>query len=313
MILKDFDKETYAKILNISISIALLGFMIAVLILSIKLSKAEDRIKELESQIETNKNEYQTNLDFANLQIDKLNEDMNTLISVNEEKVELGKQAIYNEFVGYIQDNTTNGYTSVEDVCEELYKEEYKAAEYEKKLEEMDTINHDLVDRLKVYEEYEYCFFDTEKKRNDLTYEDIKLLEQLLENEYVNDVDLYLAWIMIESEGYAKCKNSHSTAKGLAQFLNGTSKSVYSKLDFEESWYPEIVYDKNICLTMMVRYVNDLMDDYKGNLHKTINSYRGLYDAPYLRKFNQYLAIKGKSIDSIADTVLVRYQEMINK
>lgn len=299
------------KKLSIIIVILVILFSLVVglaIVISIQKNKLNDRIIELENELENKKIEYASGTRILEEQIVGLEYEMKEQESVNEEKVLLGKEAIYNQIVGEIQEAT--GFTSYEDLCNVYLQDQYKVTEYESKLSELNSVIEDLVNKIEKYEHYEYAFFDTTGKKNDLSIEDIELLETLLENEYANDVDLYLAWIMIESEGYAKCKNSNSTAKGLSQFLDGTSKNVYSKLNYTDAWYPEIVFNKEICLTMMVKYVNDLIEDYHGDLHKAINSYRGLYDAPYLRAFDRYLAKNGKSIDSIALTVAERYDNI---
>ena len=223
----------------------------------------------------------------------------------------MNKQIIATK-VNAIDDETTyikthTNYETLSELCTAVNIAESKNTQYESKIDELTTVCADLLDRVNTYEYYEYALFDTAGKRNDIYYEDIKLLEELTVGEPVNDIDLYLSWIMIESEGHRFCKSPKSTAKGLPQFLDGTSKNVYKQLDFEQEWYPEIVYDKEISLTMMVRYVNDLLNLYKGNLAKAIDSYRGFHDVPYLNYFNKYLAKTGKSIDRIAINVKDRY------
>lgn len=50
------------------------------------------------------------------------------------------------------------------------------------------------------------------------------------------------------------------------------------------------------------------MEQHKGNLHKVIDSYRGLHDTPYLNRFNHYLAFFDTNIDKVAEESLLRYK-----
>jgi len=172
----------------------------------------------------------------------------------------------------------------------------------------------EVKERLDVYETYDYAMFDTEGKRNDMNYDYIKELTELTAYRPVNDIDLYLSWIMIECEGHSNCRNKTSTAKGFAQFLDGTGKSVYNKYladKYEIEYYPDIVIDRpDICIDMMQEYVNYLYEE-THDLNKTIDCYRGLHDEPYLRLFNKYLANNGKSIDSIATATKERELELL--
>jgi len=210
-----------------------------------------------------------------------------------------------------------------------------KVADLEAKVKELNKINENLYEdnknliaaqdkwdeqlaevkeRLDVYETYDYAMFDTEGKRNDMNYDYIKELTELTAYRPVNDVDLYLSWIMIECEGHSNCRNKTSTAKGFAQFLDGTGKSVYNKYlvdKYDIEYYPDIVIDRpDICIDMMQEYVNYLYEE-THDLNKTIDWYRGLHDEPYLKLFNKYLANNGKSIESIAKATKERELELL--
>ena len=173
----------------------------------------------------------------------------------------------------------------------------------------------EMSDRLAIYERYSYAMFNTEGTRNSLNYEYVKQLEDNLRYQPVNDIDFYLSWIMIESEGNAGARNMSSTAKGFSQFLDGTSKSVYNtylKDKYDIEWYPNIVIDHpDICLDMMGEYVNYLYKECQRSIPKTIDCYRGLHDSPYLNKFNKLLALNGKSIQIIDEMTEKRYNELM--
>ena len=184
-------------------------------------------------------------------------------------------------------------------------------------LANQDTFNDQLAamaSRLNTYERYDYAMFDTEGKRTDMNYDYITELYELTRMSAVSDIDFYLSWMMIESECHANSKNPSSTAKGFAQFLDSTSKSVYNTYlvdKYEIEWYPNIVIDRpDICIDMMQTYVNYLYKECGRDLNKTIDCYRGLHDTPYLNLFNKYLANSGKSIASVAEDTEKRWKEL---
>ena len=182
-------------------------------------------------------------------------------------------------------------------------------------IDEFDSDIQDLKDRVEKYEQYDYALFNKYTgERNDLNYDYIKLLEELTLYKPVNDIDLYLSWINIESEGIASAKNPNSTAKGFGQFLDSTSQSVYNTYlvdKYQLEWYPNIVIDHpDIALDMMVEYVNYLYIECGRSIPDVIDCYRGLHDTPYLNALNKLLANNGKSINSINLATEERYQEL---
>lgn len=172
----------------------------------------------------------------------------------------------------------------------------------------------ELSDKVNVYEEYEYAMFDDIGKRTDITYENIKLFEELLDGKVCDNLHLYLSWIMIESSGHNDDRSTKSTAAGLPQFLEGTGRNVWKNLLGREEQYNhyEIVENPENSIPMMVAYVDDLCMNYNGNLDKVIDFYRGLHDTPYLNKFNKYLSYSGNSIQSIGEEVKKNYNEYIS-
>lgn len=156
--------------------------------------------------------------------------------------------------------------------------------------------------REELYNKYEY-YMTYGGERTDFTYEELASLEEFLKDEKVNDADLYLSWILVETGGRADAKNPISTARGYGQFLNSTSEFVYTDLLGYENWTKEVAFNGTTSLEMMVALVNYLYDINGENLQRTINSYRGLYDAPYIAKIESHLSNRGKSIQSISDSI----------
>lgn len=186
-------------------------------------------------------------------------------------------------------------------------------------LDETSSFNEKLEDvkqRLDKYEKYDYAMFSQwDDTRNDLNYDYIAQLEELLAYKPVDDIDFYLSWILIESDGKADAKNPNSTAKGFGQFLDSTSQSVYNTylLDkYQIDWYPEIVIDHpDIALDIMVEYVNYLYIECSRNIPLVIDCYRGLHDSAYIAQFEKNLAKSGKTIAMINNKAEEKYQSLL--
>ena len=156
-----------------------------------------------------------------------------------------------------------------------------------------------LRERKELYEEFEWALVDKGGGRTDITYEQLKTLPELLEDKKVNSEHLVLAFAMTESRGKATAQNASSTAKGYGQFLNSTSKFVYTQLMGEKNWTPSVALDGDIGLEMICEYINYLYEKSGRDLTKTITAYRGLYDPGYVAKINSYLKKSGTSISEL--------------
>ncbi len=208
-----------------------------------------------------------------------------------------------------------------EDVLKDEEEKNKKLVEDNKTLlDETSSFNeklNEVKERLDKYEKYDYAMFSQwdNTKRNDLNYDYIAELEDLLAYKPVDDIDFYLSWILIESDGKANAKNPNSTAKGFGQFLDGTSKSVYNTylLDkYQIDWYPNIVIDHpDIALDMMVEYVNYLYIECSRSVPTMIDCYRGLHDSAYIAQFEKNLAKSGKTIAIINNKAEEKYQSLL--
>ena len=296
------NNNKYSSIILLTVcNIIVFSIIFCIIIADKHYTETEWKLRDKIEQLELSNQKYM-------IENEVLNDKYNELVAQDKTNVSNAIDDTNNKIRSYIVSNT--GYESLEELCTAALDSERKNIFFETQVTDLQLTIEEVIIRLQKYEHYDYALFDTVGKRNDITYEDIIYLEDLVKDEPVNDVDLYLSWIMIESEGYTKCTDEVSTAKGLSQFLDSTSELVYSSLDFTDEWYPNIVYDKEVCLAMMVKYVNDLYKLHNGDLYKTIDSYRGLHDEPYLKLFNRYLAVNKKSIDTIASTLNDRYMAM---
>ncbi|MFI3201429.1 MAG: lytic transglycosylase domain-containing protein [Eubacteriales bacterium] len=149
---------------------------------------------------------------------------------------------------------------------------------------------------------YEHAIMDSTGKRTDIKYDDIIMLENLVEEKEMSEdvVSLILAIAMTESGGNQVATNSESTAVGLGQFLLGTGDFVYSSLMNGEYYiHNEMAANSTINLSMMVYYIEYLAERTGGDIDSIINSYRGLDSPTYKARINYYLAKSDLSLDTI--------------
>lgn len=159
----------------------------------------------------------------------------------------------------------------------------------------------ELREKAELYDHYSYAMVDSMGNRTDITYDQLKTLEELMEDSKVNDPDLILSWVMTESGGKENAKNPNSTAKGYGQFLDGTSRFVYSDLLNRSDWTPSVALDGETNLEMMVAYIDYLYERNGNDLYDTIRSYRGKKDiSGYVSKLDSYLAYNDKSVYQIS-------------
>lgn len=206
----------------------------------------------------------------------------------------------YNVLVSHYDDfnNTIDELISISD---ELDKENQELAKtndsyYEELLE--------LRSRAELYDKYDYAIVDETGTRTDITYDELRTLEDLVNDSSINDEDLFLSWIMTESGGKVDATSATSTAKGYGQFLNSTSKFVYTSLLGNTDWNSNVAYDGECNLEMMVAYVDYLYKQSGGDLYQVIRCYRGKDDiSSYVAKINSFLAYKDKSVQMIAQSL----------
>lgn len=155
----------------------------------------------------------------------------------------------------------------------------------------------ELRERKELYEKYDYAFVREDGTRTDITFEDVKTLEELAAEEGLGEdtVALILAISRNESQGHADVKNPNSSAAGLCGLLNSTAKYSYETLmaNGKGSYRSEYVYDSLTNLEMALAYVAYLKENTDSN-YALLVAYRGDDDdAAWFRKIQQYT---GKSI-----------------
>lgn len=160
-----------------------------------------------------------------------------------------------------------------------------------------------LRERKELYDKYSYAILNDAGERTDITYDQIITLKDLLKESSIDDEDLILAWIMTESNGNEKARNTKSTAKGYGQILDGTSKFIYTNLMNNNSadWHSSIALNGDTNIEMMVTYIDYLYDKNNGDLYDIMRDYRGKRDiSGYVSKIDSYLQNADKSVEDIS-------------
>lgn len=166
-------------------------------------------------------------------------------------------------------------------------------------MELMEAELEEFRSREELYDRYEYALYYY-GGRNDITFDQLRTLEELVEDSSIQDEDLILAWILTESGGNETARNSKSTAKGYGQFLNGTSEFVYTNLMGRSGWNANVALDGETNLEMMVAYIDYLYEINDGNLYEIIRDYRGKQDVSgYISRIDSYLEKVDKSVHDI--------------
>lgn len=170
--------------------------------------------------------------------------------------------------------------------------------------------NKNIAKKLNTYEKYKYAAVDELGYRTDLTYDQIKLGEDLMK-DYGYDPNILFAIGMVESNFTATANSSKSTAKGYCQFLDGTAKFTYEDLmgNGEGTWYPELAYDPETNIQMCAALLNYLFDKYDNNFYKAIGHYCGHGTSPgsftytYIERMNNNTMRNGINLYNIIENM----------
>lgn len=121
--------------------------------------------------------------------------------------------------------------------------------------------------RQELLDRYEFFLFDRKGERNDITYDRLRTLEELVEDSCVPNPELILAIIYLESGGgHSDAFNPNSHASGFGQFLPSTARSVWKNLlgNDPEEWEDDMIFDPDLNLQMTVAYMDYLIKKHGG-------------------------------------------------
>ena len=273
------------SILLISGVMCMLGVTTYIESLQTKINKLETKTMELTADntvLKQTVTEYETTLDEQTMQIEQLS------TGIEESKM------------------TVTGLTDIIDELDaqivQLKEDNLSlASEYDKVSAAYDT----LKERKELYDKYKYAIMYS-GERTELTYDQIKLGEELMKEEGLNPHILFSIG-MTESKYTSDAKNSCSTATGYHQFLAGTGKFVYEDLlGYGDGTYvhSRMATNGTTNIKMAVAYLAYLKSQYKGNLYSMMMNYSGrdLSGAKsYMNVMNSYTKQVGVNIFSIAN------------
>lgn len=157
-------------------------------------------------------------------------------------------------------------------------------------------------EKQELYDKYDYAIYRDNGTRTDITYDNLKSLEELTKEKGMTEESnqLILSIAMTESKGVETAENPVSTATGYGQFLSSTGRFVYTELMGNDSYvHSEIAKNGETNLQMMAYYIDYLDTKYNGNMVAIIDEYRGIHDESYMGKINKYLSTKELTLASI--------------
>jgi hypothetical protein len=136
----------------------------------------------------------------------------------------------------------------------------------------------EFYEREELYDSYGFFLYDKQGERNDITYDHLRTLEELVEDSSIPNPELVLSIIYLESGGgHCDAVNGQgSGASGFGQFLPSTARSVWIKVlgNPEDSWEPEMVFDPDINLQLTVAYMDYLIEKH-GGPYEALRQYSG--------------------------------------
>lgn len=136
----------------------------------------------------------------------------------------------------------------------------------------VDELN-ELRSRKELYDKYQYAIFDEDGKRTELTYEEIKLGEEIMLDNNL-DPDIMFGTIMVESNGNPKAVNTDTNATGYGQFLDSTAEWVWTELLGHDNYASNVRKDGKANIQMMGAYYGYLYGQ-KGNTFDVMKAYSG--------------------------------------
>ena len=171
-----------------------------------------------------------------------------------------------------------------------------------------DEINN-LSEKLSVYKKYDVYMYNVDR-RTDCTYELLDYLKTLVEDDILNNVEFYYAFINAESNWTNTYGKYDTDRSGLAKFRNNTNKWVYETL-FENgsgSYSYDMIMDPYLSLKITKNYFYYLINIYDGDLYQVLNAVKdyALTDE-YIAKLDYYLNQYNTSIEEIAKETKERY------
>ena len=214
----------------------------------------------------------------------KVQRDSEIIDSRDQQIVELTNERNYYITSCANLENTLMGYVDISETLDETNKQ--LVAD---NLEINEELN-EFREREELYDKYGFFIYDKRGERNDLSYDRLRTLEDLVADSCVPSPDLILAIIYHESSGRAEAYNPNSSASGMGQFLPSTARSVWKNIlgNDPDDWDPEYIFDPDINLQMTVAYMDYLITKH-GGPRAAMQQYSGGGGDGYIAALDMYL------------------------
>lgn len=149
------------------------------------------------------------------------------------------------------------------------------------KNQEISSLNDELFifkERAELYDKYEIAVMNTNNKRTDLTYDDIKYAEELCLSKGIPP-KLIFYMMKLESNFNPKLQSSSSSARGLLQVIKGTGEFTHTKLMNKpiETYNHDNVFNSRTNMDYAITYIDYTFDRAKGNVYEMMKRYSGGY------------------------------------
>ncbi len=197
----------------------------------------------------------------------------NNTVKVNEYNVQVAQLTYERD---YYQNNSrmfSDTVASLLDVTTELnIEKEYLIADNQFKDYQLD----EFYQREELFDRYGFFLYNRRGERNDLSYDRLRTLEELVEDSCVPNPELILSIIYLESGGMCEAYNNSSSASGFGQFLPSTARSVWKNLlgNDPEEWEDDMIFDPDLNLQMTVAYMDYLIKKH-GGPYEALRQYSG--------------------------------------
>lgn len=147
--------------------------------------------------------------------------------------------------------------------------------------QEISKLNEELIifrERSELYDKYEIAVMNTNNKRTDLSYNDIKYIEEFSLSKKIPP-SLMFYMMKLESNFNPKLQSSQSSARGLLQVIKGTGEYTHTKLMNKSisSYNHDDMFDPRINAEYSITYMDYLFDRSNGNVYEMMKRYSGGY------------------------------------
>lgn len=149
------------------------------------------------------------------------------------------------------------------------------------KNQEISSLNSELIifkEREELYDKYEIAVMNTNGKRTDLTYEDIKYAEELSLSKGIPP-KLIFYMMKLESNFNPKLQSSQSSARGLLQVIKGTGEYTHTKLlnKSKSTYNHDEMFDPKKNMEYAITYIDYTFDRSNGSVYEAMKRYSGGY------------------------------------